>query len=154
MRSPQRNRGVIEWLILSIVAIFMCLLAVGYFTTQHPFGLPNYKDSLNLACGLTVYAPKKDGEVTFPYTIKGYANGCGWEPVNGYVGTAEILASNGLVLASVNLPVVNGTDGKPYYFEATIDVPVTFFGDDGMMVFRNLLPGFDAKDVEIPVRFN
>lgn len=153
MQSIQTNRGVIPFLILTFVGILVALFAMGFFTEQHPFGLNNYKKILKLDCGLTVYAPKSDGNVAFPYKIYGYANGCDWEPVNGMIGSATILASNGLVLAKISLPASNIADGKPYYFEGTIDVPVSFTNEDGMILIQNLLPGLQAKFINIPVHF-
>lgn len=147
------NRGIIPGIILSIIAIFLCLFALGYFTTQHPFGLPNYKQSLKLECGLTVYAPKQDGEVAFPYKIYGYAKGCGWDPVDGVVGKASILAQNGLTLGSATLPATDLAGGEPYYFEATINLPVSFVGESGTVVIENRGVGFGFKRVIIPVKF-
>ena len=126
---------------------------MGYFTEQHPFGLPNYKHALNLPCGLTVYAPEKNTDVAFPYVLKGYGNGCGWEVNNGSLGTASMLAGNGLVIAHTTLPVNNVSDGKPYYFEVTIDAPLTFFGEQGTVIFDNGLLGFAHKQIIVPIRF-
>jgi hypothetical protein len=127
---------------------------MGFFTEQRPFGLGNYKKILKLDCGLTVYAPKKDAAVSFPYKIYGYANGCDWEPVNGVIGTATILAGNGLVLTKVELSASNPADGKPYYFETTVDVPVSFFGEQGTVLIQNKLLGLQNKFLNIPVHFS
>jgi hypothetical protein len=150
----QRNRGIIPGIILSIIGIFICLFVLGYFTTQHPFGLPNYKQSLKLECGLTVYAPKENANVSFPYKIYGYGKGCGWDPdTNGIIGHASILAQNGLMLGSVNLPATDITGGEPYYFEAVVNLPVSFVGEAGNIIIENSGMGFAAKRVVIPVKF-
>jgi hypothetical protein len=152
-KSPQRNRGIIPFIIMTIVFVFVALFVMGYFTEQHPFGLPNYKHALNLPCGLTVYAPVKDKDVAFPYILKGYGNGCGWEPLNSSLGTASVLAGNGLMIAQTQLTVNDVADGKPYYFEVTVDAPLTFFGEKGTVIFDNGRPGFDHKQVIVPIRF-
>ena len=150
----QTNRGVIPFIILTIIAIFVILFAVGYFTDSHPFGFANYKKALNLPCGLTVYAPKKNAQMGFPYKIYGYANGCDWDQVGGKIGTVRVLASNGLVVAQADLPVSSVSDGAPYYFEATVDVPILMFSDEpGTVVFNNLLPGLQQHTITIPIRF-
>ncbi len=153
MKIPNHNRGIIPFLILVFIAILIAFFAMGFFTEQRPFGLKNYEQILNLDCGLTLYAPKADAEIAFPYKIYGYANGCDWEPVDGIIGTATILASNGLVLGKISLPASNIPEGKPYYFEATIDIPVSFFNEDGMVLIQNLLPGLQNKFINIPVHF-
>jgi hypothetical protein len=151
----QTNRGVVMFIILTLIAIFLTLFVFGYFTEQHPFGLPNFRQSLHLACGLTVQAPKKANlSVTFPYIVKGYANGCGWDPtINGTIGTVTLLASNGLVLSTATVSASDPTGGDPYYFEATLSPTLIFIGDTGTIVFENTLAGFDHHIVRIPIRF-
>jgi hypothetical protein len=149
------NRGIIPFIILTFLGILVALFAMGYFTEQHPFGLGNYKKILKLDCGLTLYAPKKDASVSFPYKVYGYGNGCDWEPVNGVIGTATLLAGNGLIISKVDLPVsaANIADGKPYYFEATLNPPVSFFSEEGTIIIQNMLPGLQKKYISIPVHF-
>lgn len=132
----------------------MILLAVGYFTEQRPFGFSNFKSILKLECGLNVYAPKDNAEVTFPYKLYGYAKGCDWEPIEGMLGTVTILNSMGVVGGTFDLPVSNESDGSPYYFETTLTVPASFWSEEGTIVIENLLPGLQHTYKTIPVHFN
>ncbi len=149
----QTNRGLIPFLILAFVGILVALFAMGFFTEQRPFGVGNYRKILKLDCGITINAPKEDATISFPYKITGYANGCDWEPVNGVVGTATILASNGLMLAQVPLPVSSVENGKPYYFEASVNVLLSFYSEEGTILIQNMLPGLQSKFIKIPVHF-
>jgi hypothetical protein len=154
MNKPQTNRGLIPFLILAFIGILVSLFALGFFSDQHPFGFSNYKKILKLDCGLTVYGPKKDSTVAFPFKVYGYANGCDLEPVSGSIGTATLLGSNGLLLTKVKLPVTAEADGKPYYFEATINTPASFVGETGTIIIQNQLPGLQSKYITIPVHFS
>lgn len=154
MKKTQTNRGLISFLILTFVGIIVALFAMGFFTEQRPFGFDNYRKILKLDCGLNLYTPTENTEIVFPYKISGYANGCDWEPVNGVVGTATILAGNGLVLAKVNLVTNTPLGDAPYYFETTVDVMASFLGEQGMVVIENMLPGLQRNVVRVPVLFN
>ncbi len=154
MSRTQTNRGIIPFIILTIIGIFMVLLVMGFFTTDRPFGLPNFKKNLNLSCGLIVYGPKENENIRLPYTVSGYANGCGWDPdASGILGKVSILASNGLILKTYILSTNDLDGGKPYYFESSVDIPVTFYDEDGVFVFENQLPGFSHKRVNVPIHF-
>ncbi len=156
MKNIQTNRGVIPFLILTIIGIFIALFAMGFFTTEHPFGIKkfNFKYSLHLKCGLTVYAPKTEAKLDFPYRVYGYANGCDWEPNDTVLGTVTLLGSNGVILSQNDLLVTDPADGQPYYFDATIDIPKNYYDETGTVVLENLLPGLQHQQITIPVRFN
>ncbi len=154
MLLRQKSRGFIPFIILTIVAVFMILLVIGFFTENRPFGLPNFKKTLHLSCGLNLYNPEKNEDITLPYTISGYANGCGWDPdAVGSLGKVSILASNGLILKTYSLTTNDLESGKPYYFEIIADLPVTFYDEDGVFVFENNGLGFAHERVQVPIHF-
>lgn len=151
----QHNRGIIIGIVLSLIGIFLCLFVVGFFTTQHPFGLPNFSKVVKLDCGLTIYAPKENKSISFPYKVYGYANGCGWDPVDGHIGTLSVLTTRGILLQKIYIDPVTIGDGKPYYFESYISVPISFFDETGLFVFENNPSPFSPqKHIEINVRFD
>ena len=148
------NRGVVTFIILTIIAVFIALFALGYFTQQHPFGLPNYTQNVKVSCGITVTDPKTNQVANFPYTVKGYANGCGWDPASdGTIGTIKLLGNNGLVLVSGTLSATDPTGGDPYYFAVTLAPAFISTGDLGAIVIDNTQSGFDHHSIQIPIRF-
>ena len=150
----QKNRGIIVTIILAFVAIILFMFAIGYFTNDHPFGLSNYKSAMKLPCGITVSSPKQNEQISFPFTVKGYAGGCGWDPVNyGDVGTVDVIGQNGLVLSRTKIKTKDQVGDIPYYFEAQIDVPAGFIQDSGMFIFRNAQTGINTKEYQVPVLF-
>ena len=148
------NRGVVTFIILTIIAVFLALFVFGYCTEQHPFGLPNYAQNVTVSCGITVTAPNANEVASFPYTVKGYVNGCGWDPASdGTIGTITLLGSNGLVLVRGTLTVTDPSGGDPYSFAVTLAPPFISTGDLGAIVIDNTQSGFDHHSVQIPIRF-
>ncbi len=140
-------------IIAVIVGIVLSLLVIGFFSGQHPYGMPNYRESLKLACGLTVYAPEEKEAVKFPLTVRGYANGCGWNLSGGTIGSVEVLGINGIVLYRGTLPKAQSDDDAPVYFERTINIRVPVGHDHGTVVIKNHGKGNSAERVVIPVLF-
>jgi hypothetical protein len=136
-----------------IVGVILSLLAIGFFSDQHPYGLPNYRQSLKLPCGLTVYSPKEQTKVKFPLTIYGYANGCGWTLAGDSVGTVEVLGMNGIVLYRGSLPKQQADDDTPIYFERTISLVIPLGHTRGVVVLKNNGIGSASERVVIPVLF-
>lgn len=130
------SRGMVVGIIVIILGILVALFMIGFFTENRPFGLGNYRSILNLPCGLTVNTPKPDASVSFPLTVGGYANGCGWEDIDGSVGSIDVLDSNGVVYAHGLLPIV-GTVAKPYYFEISVAPALPAGITAGTIVFNS-----------------
>lgn len=148
-----RNSGHLVAIVAALVGIVLCLVVIGFFTDQKPYGMPNYRQSLKLACGLTVYAPEEKETVKFPLTVRGYANGCGWTLSDGTVGTVEVLGINGIVLYRGTLPKAQNDDDTPIYFERMINIRVPVGHTHGTVVLKNHGKGTSAERVVIPVLF-
>ncbi len=135
-----------------IIGIVLSLVLVGFFTGQHPFGLKDSKQLLNLPCGITVYHPKQYEEVTFPFEVSGYVNGCGWGIQDSTVGVLTVLGENGLILAQGALSAGGDTTEAPYYFDTTVAIDNPNM-TRGTFVFSNGGSGFEERTIKIPVIF-
>lgn len=148
----QKKKGFIVSIILIIIAIYFALFVMGAFN-QHskPFGL-FFKETLQLKCGLTVYSPRENSTVSFPLSVNGYANGCGWTPdENGHIGSFDVVLENGFVIGRYNLEVVGDTTTAPYYFEGTIIPELPQFTKNGIFVFTSVKA--NTPIISIPVSF-
>ena len=147
-----KNRGIILGIIVIIIGVALSLVLIGFFTGQHPFGLKDSKQLLKLPCGVTIYHPKQYEEVTFPFEVAGYVNGCGWGIKDGTVGLLSVLGENGLIIAQGPLTPTGDTTEAPYYFSATVSIDNPNMAR-GTFVFSNGKTGFEERTVKIPVTF-
>ncbi len=148
----QKKSGFIVSIILILVAVYFILFIVGAFNQHNrPFGLL-FKETLQLKCGLTVYSPKENKTVSFPLSVYGYVNGCGWTPdETGHIGTFDVVTTSGLILGRYNLEVSGDTTSAPYYFEGIITPELPQFTTDGMFIFTS--HNATTPSVQIPVSF-
>lgn len=146
------NRGVVVPVIVGVIAVLFFLSFMGFFRAdQRPFGL-SLKQALKLPCGLRVYVPKKDSVVSFPLTIRGYANGCGWVPdVENRLGILDVVGDNGVYFGSYVLKAKGDTTRAPYYFDGVISPQIPYVAEKGTFVFTPNVP--NGKKVTIPVTF-
>lgn len=149
-----QTSGGIVGIVVIIIGVAICLSLLGFFSGQKPYGLPSYRQSLNLPCGLTVKNPEPESKIDFPIIISGFANGCGWELDNtDSVGTVEILSGTGIVLHRSSLKKKQDDNEIPVYFEKTINLSVPTGQKRGFVVFKNNGLGISGRRVEIPVSF-
>ena len=148
----QQNRGIILGIIVIIIGIVLSLVLIGFFTGQHPFGLKDSKKLLKLPCGVTIYHPKQYEEVTFPFEVSGYVNGCGWDIENNIAGVLTVLGDNGLIIAQGNLIPTGDVTEAPYYFSSTVAIDNPNM-TRGTFVFSNGKTGFEERLIKIPVVF-
>lgn len=148
----EKRRGFIASLILIVVAVILCLFLIGAFRPgERPYGI-SFKQLLHLPCGLRLYGLKKDSVVAFPFTVRGYANGCGWEiDTEGRLGTLDILADNGVYLGSYILQAKGDTRRSPYYFEGIVEPKLPYTVKKGTFVFTPFIQ--NGKTLVIPVTF-
>ncbi len=136
-----------------IIGIVLILVLIGFFrSSQHPFSLPNYHDTIKLPCGLTLYHPKGGELMTFPYTVTGYANGCGWIVHDGQIGHALVLSNTGIILSDTIIAAGPETS-LPVSFEADINAFIPRGMTAGQIVVTNGLDAEYARNLVIPVQF-
>lgn len=136
-----------------IIGIVFVLFLVGFFRSERAFwDTVNYKKILNLPCGLTVTSPKlnKGQKVTYPLSVEGYLNGCGWQAKGAVAGTVQIFDSRGqTVTAPKKLMIPSDSTEEPFYFTATLqpqNAPTTDTGSILIIANSGLL-------YSIPVTF-
>jgi hypothetical protein len=130
--------GYGHWVVL-VIGIILVLMLVGFFKSgsENTITKVTYKSILRLPCGLTVNEPKDKSKISFPITVKGYINGCGWEAVGNSAGTAQVFDGNGMPLtSSIPLIVPPDSTGMPYYFEGTIKLLTPPKTDSGSLIIH------------------
>ena len=128
---------------------------IGYFNNQHAYGIKqlNYEDSASFACGLTIQSPSSNENISFPYDVTAYANGCGWDYVPDVpFGTVTLLDERGIIIARTFLVDDGKRTSRPYRATATLSAFVPINVHTGTMVFENRDPG-NPKHIEVPVTF-
>jgi hypothetical protein len=148
----QKNRGMIVGIIIAIIGILIFFSYMGVFRSdERPFNL-SLKQALKLPCGLRLYAPKKNATVKFPMTVRGYANGCGWEPtLDGRLGTLDIVGENGVYFGTYALKAQGDISRPPYYFEGVVSPQLPYTATTGNFIFTPNTPV--GKVITIPVTF-
>lgn len=137
--------------VLIIIGVLLALVALGYFSNQHAYGvLPNYQDSLHLPCGVSILSPKNGEAIAFPYTVRGYANGCGWGNRSGIAGSVSAVFDNGLIAGSAMLPIAPGNDTQPYYFEQLVNITVPPGAQKGTFIFHAAGAAFGTGMLSVP----
>ncbi|MBP6884737.1 MAG: hypothetical protein KBC17_02840 [Candidatus Pacebacteria bacterium] len=134
------ERGYGHWIVFVIGAILV-LMMIGFFKANNQQTLSNvtYKAILRLPCGITVQEPKKGDKVSFPVTVKGYVNGCGWDIKNSIAGTAQVFDGNGAPMTNqIPLNVPTDSKKKPYYFEGTLVLKVAPQTEKGSIIIRGV----------------
>ena len=133
-----KERGSLDYVVIG-VSILLILLAVGFFQSDKGFfGNFNYKSVLNLPAGITLTKLEDDSKITFPYTVKGYINGGGWERGNASAGIVQIFDARGIPVTKA-IPLSYADDGTdlPSPFVSIITASKAPTAGDGMMVFTS-----------------
>lgn len=133
-----KERGSLDYVVVG-VCILLILIAVGFFQSNKGFfGNFNYKAVLNLPAGITLTKIEDNEKITFPYTIKGYVNGGGWERGATSAGIVQIFDSRGIPVSKA-IPLLYADDGVdlPSPFIAIITASSAPTSGAGMMVFTS-----------------
>jgi hypothetical protein len=141
MHYERGNAGVNVTLVV-VILISLVVILSGYFKNDRVlWDTFNIKQLLRLPCGVTIDSPKSNTRATFPLTIGGYANGCGWIMDERYtsgnsVGTAQVFDDNGLpVTKPFDLVVSNPKSGYPLYFSNKLSLFSPPHTDTGKVLF-------------------
>ena len=133
-----KERGSLDYVVIGVCVLLM-LLAVGFFQSDKGFfGKFNYKAVLNLPTGITLTKLDENTKITFPYTVKGYINGGGWERGNSSAGIAQIFDSKGIpVTKATALSFADDGTDLPSAFIAILTASGAPTSGTGMIVFTS-----------------
>src|SRR3989338_9894847 len=100
------QKGTIGNVVLIVIGIILSAILVGLVTGKNRLlgtftnGSPVVKEENKIECGLTVTSPKDGATVTFPLSIKGYVNGCGWVAQESIAGVVTLQDENSVIIAT------------------------------------------------------
>jgi len=133
-----KERGSVDYIVVG-VSVLLILLAVGFFQSDKGFfGTFNYKAVLRLPPGLTLSKLSENQKVTFPYTVRGYINGGGWERGSSSAGIVQIFDSRGMPVSKATpLSFTDTSKDLPVQFVAVISASSAPTSGTGMIVFTS-----------------
>ncbi len=133
-----KERGSADITII-VVGLIAVLVLVGFFNSDRSFfNTVNYKTLLRLPCGLTVQKLEKNQKISFPFTVTGYVNGCGWENGKTQLGTVQVFDAKGIPVSAPE-PLQRTDDGTdlPIPFTATLTPAAAPTTDTGSIIFTS-----------------
>lgn len=154
------NRGFVS-ILLIIVGLLLALALIGFFTqnvkdtydanllSPNPTSTitPPVTSSSNPpptappaqeVCGLIVQTPAANASVSSPLVVQGYANGCGWDVVNGHLATVQLFSSTNVpVTTAVPVSLTTGGASGTAPFFTTLVYPDTSSALSGYLLFTH-----------------
>ncbi len=134
-----KERGdILGWVLIALI-LLLAGVAFGFFRPDRQFfDTVNYKNALNLKCGLTVTGIKSGDPITFPDHISGWINGCGWEMTGSTAGMVQVFDAKGMPMSDSTPLVYNDTGTElPRPFIAYITLIASPSVDTGTLVFTS-----------------
>jgi len=155
--------------LLIVVGAILCLVLVGYLAqrlddtyydgtfinnnddTTNIVNQNNNQEIIETNCGLIIESPLENSIVYSPMTVSGYVNGCGWQLVNGSIGTVALYdaTEGGLISEETNLSVLSTSSGKTY-FSATLSYPDTTSNLSGYLYFKH---SGGVETMSLPIKY-
>ena len=152
------QKGTIGNVVLIVIGIILSAILVGLVTGKNRLlgtftnGSPVVKEETKIECGLTVTSPKDGATVTFPLSIKGYVNGCGWVAQESIAGVVTLQDENSVIIATEALITDGDWKKLPVAFHTTIGAPWTT--PTGTLNFINIDPsGENPKTKTVHFKF-
>ena len=122
-----------------VIGLIFGLVMVGFFRANNGIlSKVNYKAALRLPCGLT-YGGVSDGDkITFPMSVTGYINGCGWDQNELRAGTVQIFDARGFpVTVATDMKFTDNGKDLPLPFISTLRSSYIPHTENGQLVFRS-----------------
>ena len=132
-----RQRGMADFTAI-ILALCLGLLLIGFFRSSNEYYSQLNKSALRLSCGLTYKGITENQKITFPLTITGYINGCGWNNIGPKGGSVQIFDAKGMpITPNTEMTIDDKTTQIPLSFTTTLHpnfVPQT---ENGQLIFQS-----------------
>ncbi|MBP6911597.1 MAG: hypothetical protein KBB88_00120 [Candidatus Pacebacteria bacterium] len=157
------HSGFVIW-ILAIIGLVLALTIMGFFSqnVQRAYGpAPEETKTVfttaptvpsppvakpEVVCGINIEAPLPDSKVKSPLVVQGYANGCGWEVVDGKLATVQLFTSSDVpITTAIPVSLLGSTTGNTISFFTTLVYPDTPENLSGYLYFVHSGTGLTTK---------
>jgi hypothetical protein len=154
----KNTKGEVVWVfIMAVAGIVLAVLALGLATGDNAFlkvfwgsYAPVDSDG-NEVCGIVLYEPEFGSEFSFPFTVSGKINGCGWVAYEGIVASVDIIDGNNQLVATKAIDATSSWMSEVVTFEQNLSMPI-IDTEEVTLRFKNTDPsGENPLTLDIPV---